>query len=198
MQVFLGNGLGGFTTGPSLAAGTNTSALAIGDFDGNGAPDVAAVSEGDGGVWVFLGNGAGGLTPVAGNPVLSGLTAPRALVAADLTGDGLADLAIAESGGSAVRVLQSDGGGTLHRHRDPAGGAARRESPPRISTATESPTSWPSAAAGPSRSIRRTAARRLPPVEPYTVGASPTAVALVDLDGDPKPDIAVTSAGTTR
>jgi hypothetical protein len=194
VQVFLGDGLGGFTPGVSLPAGMNTSAIAIGDFDGNGAPDVAVLSEGNGGVWVFLGNGAGGLTPVTGNPVLLGLNAPRALVAADLTGDGLADLAIAESGGGTVRVLQSNGGGTFTSLATlPVAGAEGiaaadldGDGRPDLVTAGGS---------GTVSVIRRTAAGGFLPVEPYTVGPNPNAVALVDLTGDLKPDIAVTSAG---
>ncbi len=193
VEVFLGNGLGGFTTGPSLAAGTNTSALAIGDFDGNGAPDVAAVGEDDGGAWVFLGNGAGGLAPVGGNPVVSDLAAPRALVAADLTGDGRADLAIAESGGSSVRLLQSNVGGTFSGL-----GTLPVAGPEGIAAADlDGDGKLDLVAVGGSGTVsvvRRTEAGGFLPVEPYAVGTSPTAVALVDLDGDPKPDIAVTTA----
>jgi len=48
---------------------------------------------------------------VTGNPVLSGLVTPVRSAAADLNGDGLDDIAVAESGGSAVHVLRSNGGG---------------------------------------------------------------------------------------
>jgi hypothetical protein len=199
VQVFLGNGIGGFTPGVSLPAGTNTSALAIGDFDGNGAPDVAAASEGDGKVWVFLGNGAGGLTPVAGNPVLSALNRPRALVAADLTGDGLADLAIAESGLGAVHVLRSNGGAPLSFTLiTPSGvGLPVGSSPEGIAAAALDGDGWldlvtADGGAGVSV-IRRTGVGGFLPAVPYAAGVSPSAVALVDLDGDSKPDIAVTS-----
>jgi hypothetical protein len=107
VQVILRDATGEFTIGPSLAAGINTAAVAIGDFDGNGTPDVAAVSEGDGRVSVFLGDGAGGFTVFAGNPLLSG-PRRRALAVADLTGDGLADLAVAESGAGAVHALRAN------------------------------------------------------------------------------------------
>jgi outer membrane protein assembly factor BamB len=195
VRAFLGNGAGGFGAGGALAAGTNTSALAIGDFDGNGAPDVAAVSEGNGGVYVYLGDGAGGLTPVAGNPVATGLNAPRALVAADLDGDGRADLAVAESGGSSVRVLRSAGGGAFTPFAiltavNPEGIAAGYlDGDSRPDLVVVGGTSTVSV-------FRRTTGGGFLPVEPYTLTGSPTAVALADVDGDSKLDIAVAVMGS--
>ena len=113
VQVLLGNGLGALTPGDSESVGSNASAVAVGDFDGNGSPDVAVTTETNGGVYVYLNDGAGGLAPYGSNPVFSGLSAPRALVAAELTGDGKVDLAVAATGGSAVHVLRNDGGGVF-------------------------------------------------------------------------------------
>jgi len=203
VQVMLRDAGGGFTIGPSLSAGLNTAAVAIGDFDGNGAPDVAAVSESSGGVWVFLGDGAGGLLPVAGNPVLSGLVTPRALAAADLNGDGLADIAVAESGGSAVHVLRSNGGGVpfFTRVTPVPAGLPVGANPEAIAAGDLDGDGWPdlvTADGGATRVsvIRRSGADAFLPAEPHTVGSNPTAVALVDLVGDSRLDIAVTTAGS--
>ena len=201
VQLMLRDTGGGFTIGPSLSAGVNTAAVAIGDFDGDGAPDVAAVSENSGGVWVFLGDGAGGLVPVSGNPVLSGLVTPRALVATDLTGDGLADIAVAESGGSAVHVLKSNGGGVpfFTRMTPAPGGLPVGTYPEGIAAANLDVDTRPDLvtadAGGTVSVIRRGASGEFLSAVPYSAGGSATAVALVDLAGDSKPDIAVT-AGT--
>jgi outer membrane protein assembly factor BamB len=206
--VFFGDGAGGFFIAPSLAAGTNTSAVAIGDFDGNGAPDVAATAEGplagNRGLWVFLSDGQRGFTPFSGNPLLPGLIAPRALVAADLTGDGLADLAVAEHGtiplpGTTVHVLRSDLDeptpgfapiASLTVGNNPAGvAAADVDSDGQLDLVT--------ADYGSSRVsvIRRSVGGGFLASEPHTVGSNPTAVAVVELTGDLRPDIAVTTAG---
>ena len=202
VQVILHDATGALTIGPSMAAGTNTAAVAIGDFDGNGTPDVAAVSENDGSVWVFLGDGAGAFTPFGGNPVLTGLTTPRALVAADLTGDGLADIAVAESGGSAVHVLRAGVTGTLTFTRiTPTAGLAVGANPESIAAGDldgDGQVDLVTADNGSSRVsvIRRAAGGGFLAAEPHTTGASPTAVALVDLTGDGRLDIAVTISAT--
>ena len=125
VQILRGDGTGAFTFGASRSAGVNTSAVAVGDFDGNGTPDVAAVSENDGGVWVFLGDGAGGLSPAPGNPMRLGMNGPKALVVAELTGDGKPDLAVAASGGSTVEIFTQRGRGHVH-----GGGHAERRHQP--------------------------------------------------------------------
>jgi outer membrane protein assembly factor BamB len=113
LQVLLGDGAGGLATGATAAVGIDMSAVVVADFDGDGVPDVAAVSESGGALYVFRGDGLGNLVALGAQPVLGGLAGPRALVAADLDGSGRPDLAVAESGGSGVRVLRNDGAGTF-------------------------------------------------------------------------------------
>jgi hypothetical protein len=69
------------------------TSLAAGDFDGNGAPDLAVGAFGD--FWVYRGLATGDLTGakihIGGS---DGETAHVATAAADYTGDGVADLAV--------------------------------------------------------------------------------------------------------
>jgi len=115
VAVLLGNGSGGFRR--SLFRGGHRSQWVIaGDFNGDGAPDVATANAG-GGVSVFLGTGHGRLRP----PVdySTGSTMCSALTAADLNEDGHLDLVTTNSvlgnGASnhSISVLLGHGDGTF-------------------------------------------------------------------------------------
>ena len=60
-QVLLGDGLGGFTPAGGVLSGSN-SALAVGDLNGGGNPDAAAVAGGGAFGDAILGKGAGELS----------------------------------------------------------------------------------------------------------------------------------------
>ena len=107
--VFLGNGNGSFAaplmTGVSLSV---PFSVAVGDFDGDGLPDVAAL--GDGGLFVFLGRGDGTFQQSAG--FVLGPEHSVAAVIADLNGDGKVDLAVPDGVSDRV-VAFGNGDGTF-------------------------------------------------------------------------------------
>jgi hypothetical protein len=82
------------------------NSVAVGDFNGDGKPDVAVVA-GDS-VDVLLGNGDGSLTPYVAYPV----TNPGNIAVGSLRGNGQLDLVIACSDAT-VRVLLGNGDGTF-------------------------------------------------------------------------------------
>jgi type II secretory pathway component GspD/PulD (secretin) len=102
--IFHGVGDGTFLT-PSASdkytVGRLPSALAVGDFDGDGRTDIAVVDAGDstipGDIQILFGNGDGTFqTP---KQFLTGAgTHPVAFLAQDLNGDGILDLAIVDQG----------------------------------------------------------------------------------------------------
>jgi hypothetical protein len=107
--VYVGEGDGSFA--PAVTLGSGGPALAVGDFDGDGFVDVAAVTAN--GVVEFRGHGdatfaAGVLTSI---PTLG---APVDLAAGDLNADGRADLVVALNGAGARTLLgQADGTFTI-------------------------------------------------------------------------------------
>jgi hypothetical protein len=117
VSVLLGNGDGTFQTAVSYAAGTEPRSVVVGDFNGDGIPDLAVVDAGDpqgngAGVSVLLGNGDGTfqapLNFSAGN-------LPLSVAVGDFNGDGIQDLAVANGGfsGTTVSVLLGNGDGTF-------------------------------------------------------------------------------------
>ena len=96
VSVLLGNGDGTFLPYQAFSVGYSGGfpGLALGDFDGDGRPDVAVVMGGtpEGRVAILLGNGDGTLQA----PVVLPTPAPNAqfLAAADLRGNGKVDLII--------------------------------------------------------------------------------------------------------
>ena len=55
-------------TGSPFAVATSPYSLVVGDFNGDGIPDIATANEGSANVTVLLGNGLGGFTAASGSP----------------------------------------------------------------------------------------------------------------------------------
>jgi hypothetical protein len=190
VEVFLGDGVGGFKRMPPIDAGAAPTGLTIADINGDGIPDLV-VGNALGDVLILYGNGDGTFRPyqrvdhrvslavvkdtnhagqddvivadpsldrvfVANGPAgqafaqdrADGLLAPSAVRVADLNGDGIPDLVVANSGGNNVLVYLGDGHGSF----------------------------------GPALS--------------FPVGTNPVAVTISDLTGDGVPDLIVANEGS--
>jgi hypothetical protein len=86
--------------------------MASGDFNRDGNPDIAVVSQNPNVVSIFLGNFGGGLNAGASYPV--GNT-PSGIVAADFNGDGFLDLAITNAQDNTITILLGNGDGTFQQ-----------------------------------------------------------------------------------
>jgi hypothetical protein len=116
LDLFLGNGDGTFGFATNVATIANQPvALVVGDFNGDGKPDVAVAgvnSTGtDGDVWIYLGNGTGGFQA----PIDIGIVGPPVdLVAADFNDDGKLDFAVSTgSPTNNVQIFLGDGTGNF-------------------------------------------------------------------------------------
>jgi FG-GAP-like repeat/Bacterial Ig-like domain (group 3)/Abnormal spindle-like microcephaly-assoc'd, ASPM-SPD-2-Hydin/FG-GAP repeat len=96
VTVLLGKGDGTFTTSTlTLLTNSLPYSVAIGDFNGDGIPDLATANAGKNTATVFLGNGDGTFTTGPG-PSLG--TNPIFAAVGDFNGDGLSDIAGALNG----------------------------------------------------------------------------------------------------
>ena len=91
-----------FQTATSFAVGTNPSSVAVGDFNGDGRPDLAVANFGSSNVSVLLGTGSGGFGAATNFGVGDG---PRSVAVGDFNGDGKPDLATANVFSNTVSVL---------------------------------------------------------------------------------------------
>jgi hypothetical protein len=123
LQVYLGNGKGGFTSNATYATGVTPLFVASADVNGDEILDLIVVDSGTeasgsngviNSVSVFLGNGDGtfGNSTALRQDYPAGLN-PTSLVIADFNSDGIPDLAVTAKGDNALAVLIGVGAGVF-------------------------------------------------------------------------------------
>ncbi|NER35151.1 MAG: DUF4347 domain-containing protein [Oscillatoria sp. SIO1A7] len=102
--------LASFAPGTPFGAGTQPRSVAVGDFNGDGSPDLATANSGSNNVSVLLGDGSGSFG--TGTNFGAG-SSPISVALGDFNGDGSSDLAVANLLSANVSVLLGDGSGNF-------------------------------------------------------------------------------------
>ena len=184
LSVLLGDGNGGFGPASSLAIDSSATSLAVGEFNGDGKPDLAM--NGPSGVLVLLGDGSGGFGPATS---LGSGSGTNSVAVGDFNGDGKQDLATANASGSVSVFLGDGAGGFVATGSFPVSGVAdsvavgdfNGDGKQDVATATNSNAVSVLLGDG-SGGLTRAAA--------FPVGSGQASVAVGDFNGDGKPDLA--------
>jgi Flp pilus assembly secretin CpaC len=113
VSILLGSSNGTFGAKTDYPTGNGPEGVAIADFNRDGRPDLAVAYQTDtsgNSVSILLGNSNGTFGAATDFPAGSG---PVGIVAADFTGDGNPDLAVADDTGNQVSILVGSGDGTF-------------------------------------------------------------------------------------
>jgi uncharacterized protein (TIGR03437 family) len=201
VTVLLGNGKGGFTPAPGspVSAGSAPWSMAVGDFNGDGKPDLAVANTESANVTILLGNGAGGFLAAPGSPLAVG-TLPTSIVTADFNGDGKADLAVTNVPGNSVTIWLGIGGGVFAAA--PGNPISAGTSPYQLTVADFNGDGKPDlAVAGSNGNItvllgNGSGGFATAPGSPLTISGQLSSIVAADFNGDGNVDLAVSNAKT--
>lgn len=203
LAIFLGEGNGSFKPGAVYQVGTQPYGVTEADFNKDGNIDLATADNGDNEVAVLFGNGDGTFQ----SPVNYQAPLPERVLGVDLNGDGYPDLAILAYCGSdpqncpngAVEVMLNNGNGTFGSGTyfqvgvGPDGIAAadlRHDGKIDLAVANNN-FQAPSTVSV----LLGNGDGTFQPAVNYSVGNGPAGLALADLTGNGKDDIAVANVG---
>jgi hypothetical protein len=184
--VLASGATGGFANADNLAVGISPHSVAVGDFNGDGKPDLAVANDTPfGTVSVLLGEGDGRFrqqrTYAAGK-------GSDSVAVGDFNGDGKPDLVVADNGGG-VSVLLNDGAGFASPVRYGAGtspvsvGDFNGDGKPDLAVANYGSNTISILLGNGNGTFQAQTTR--------AAGTNPFALAVGDFNGDRRPDLAV-------
>lgn len=120
VSILLGDGKGAFSTAASstFSAGPNPNDVTVGDFNGDGRPDLAFANHETQYVTVLFGDGRGGFISAPGSPFPVAVRPhPHGIATGDFDGDGCLDLVTDSWAEDRLEILFNDcKGGYRQRH----------------------------------------------------------------------------------
>jgi hypothetical protein len=199
-----------FAAPQTFAAGTAPLAVAIADFNGDGRPDLAITDIGSNAVALLRNGTSNGATSsaFAAPQTFAAGTFPVGLAVADINGDGRPDLAAADFNGGSVSVLLNTttvGSSTFsfaNQQTFAVGGnpeavaAADLSGDGRLDLAAVNSVDETVSVLENATSVGATTAA-FAAQQTFAVGTLPVAVAVGDLNGNGRPDLAVANSGAT-
>lgn len=193
---------GKFFAAASYATGMNPQCVAIGDIDGDGMPDLAVAD--DHGISLLFQNPAAPGTFLPRIPISIG-NAPYSVSIADLNGDGKRDLVVADAVSVLVLLQDPQTAGSFLAPASYGAGAQPifasvgdldEDGKPDIAVANEGSPSDPSSASVSVLLQNPAVPGSFLTSVTYATGPRARTVAIADLNGDGKADLAVANAGT--
>jgi hypothetical protein len=201
MQAFAGTFVG-LAAGPTYIVGKRARNVAVGDFNGDGRPDIVAAGLGSNNVNVLLSCASGtahcvnGFLPAVNYPAGTAIS----VAVADVNGDGKLDLLVASAGGNSVSMFLGHGDGTFSTSKCSSGGGLCFTGLGPVALATGNFTGKPKEvdmvvvnSAANTISVFLGNGVNFGAPTTYNVGHSPNAVAVADVNGDGFPDLVVTN-----
>jgi len=111
VQLFAGNGAGGFAAPTTVTVGTGPFDVATGDFNGDTLIDLAVTNFNSANFSLLLGNGVGGFGAASNFGLLGGGAQGAPIVARDFNGDGRLDVAIGDVFFNRINLFNGNGAG---------------------------------------------------------------------------------------
>jgi hypothetical protein len=207
--IYLGNGDGTFKAPTLIATGSRPTSIVAAAFDSssNAIIDLAVTNSADNTLETFIGNGQGGFTK---NATLATGVTPVFVASADVNGDEILDLEVADSGTLAtstnsvinsVSVFLGNGDGTFGTVAAPRFDFPAGTNPTSIAIADFNQDGIPDMAVTATGDnalavLIGTGGGTFAPEFELPLQASPDSVATADFNGDGLPDVAVSNFGS--
>jgi len=194
VSILLGEGDGTFALNTDYATGSLSWTVAISDLNGDGKPDLAVANRSSNTVSILLGNGDATFRPKVDYGVGRD---PFFVAIADVSGDGKPDLVTANSTSNSVSVLLGVGDGSFGASADYQAGSSPRsvgigdlngDNKPDLAVANLHDPSSNTVSV-----LLGAGDGSFGPKADYQTGDGPSSVAVGDIDGDGRPDLAVTN-----